>query len=136
MPNYRILNVLLSVVTATPAQYNCELTVCIDRQGPHTCQETNRYNIVIPDVDVVSKRITSRPNLLYYYWQKPSSAIELTSGNQMNCDNIKFYWIMDNYIRGKLILTYKTSSTMVATSINFVISMCDVIMHVCVCSNY
>ena len=91
------------------SQYQCTLTVC-RRRRLNGCQENNEYSIIIPEVN--NQNILQRPNVLYRYWQKPSSAVELQPrGNQRNCDNIKFYWIMHNNDQGQLIIQY--SSTMV-----------------------
>lgn len=118
MASYRIMNVSLSVIrTEGEFQYNCQLTVCTERERSDDCQETDRFNVTIPDLDVINKKIAARPNVLYYYWQKPNSAVELkASGDQMNCDNIKFYWMMDNNIQGQLIIQYNITSTMVYTT--------------------
>ena len=112
MRSYRVLNATLSISTTVfPTQYTCLLSICLDGPGLD-CQ--GRYNLVIPDVDISDRTLTLRPNLLYYYWQKPTSAIELkANGNRINCDNIKFYWIMDDTRQGRLIIQYNIPSTMV-----------------------
>ena len=108
-------------------QYTCQLRVCID--GPEGCQES--YNVVIPDVDITDRTLASRPNLLYYYWQKPSSAVELKiNSDQMNCDNFKFYWIMNNIREGQLIIQYNIPSTMVQVVVSWSVY---VVCMSCVC---
>lgn len=96
-------------------QYYCHLRVCIDRQRQSdTCRETHNFSVTIPDIRVSKQRIIKRPNVLYQYWQKSSSAVELqVRGDQMNCDNIKFYWMMHSNIRGKLIVQYNIPSSIV-----------------------
>ena len=115
MPSFRVLNASLLISTGVLPRWQrntCQLSVCTDRLYSEGCQE--RFSVLLPGVDVSNRRVELRPNLLYYYWQKPSSAVELkTNGNQMNCDNIKFYWIMDNIRQGQLIIQYNIPSTMV-----------------------
>ena len=108
--SYRVMNASLSVDRNTrPVQYKCVLTVCIERQRSNGCQETSTYGVRIPDIK--NQRVLQRPNLLYRYWEKPGSAVELrASDNQTDCNNIKFYWIMD---QGQFIIQYDIPSTTV-----------------------
>lgn len=123
--SFRVLNATLSISTTVfPTQYSCRLSICFD--GSEGCQGS--YNLVIPDVDITDRTLTLRPNLLYYYWQKPSSAVELkTNGKQINCDNIKFYWITDNTHQGRLIIQYNIPSTLVQ------VVTCLCLSCICIC---
>ena len=65
--------------------------------------------MVIPDV--INGRIVQKPNVFYYHWHKPSLAVELqVTGDQPNCDGIKFHWLTD---QRQLIVNYISSAKMV-----------------------
>jgi len=97
------VSLTLSNNTTSVEQYQCLVQMCINIQDE--CEQINNYQMIIPDV--ISRRITQRPNVFYYHWYKPSSAVKLqVTGNQLNCDNIQFYWQTDHDNLGQLIVTY------------------------------
>lgn len=123
------MNVSLLVVKSgrpNRVPYNCILTVCIDRVQ-HDCQDTESFNIDIPDMDIVHQKVASRSYVLYYHWQKPNSAVKLQpTGDQSNCDNIEFYWLMNkNKAQGQFVIRYKIPSTY---QVQIVIRHCNLTM--------
>lgn len=74
--------------------------------------------MIIPDV--INGMIEQRPNVFYYQWYENSSAVELqVTGDQMNCNSIKFYWLIEHGNQGQLIVSYIPSVTMVCMEIMY-----------------
>ena len=77
--------------------------------------------------DVINGRIVQKSNVFYYHWNKPSSAVELqVTGDQPNCDGVKFHRLTDHMHdnQGQLIVNYISSAMTVKTSMlchNFIL---------------
>lgn len=79
------------------------MKVCPNRE-----EACSIYNITIPDIDATNGRILQRPNLFYYHWQKPSSAVEFNT----TCADLEVYTVMKSATQADLILSF-TPSVMV-----------------------
>lgn len=66
--------------------------------------------------DVMNGRIAQKSNVFYYQWNKPSSAVELQgTGDQPNCDGVKFHWLTNHDSQGQLIVKYTSPAMTVHT---------------------
>lgn len=100
------VSLTLSDNTSSVEQYQCLVQMCLNTQD--ACEQINHYQMIIPDV--INGRIAQRPNVFYYHWYKPSSAVKLQiTGDQLNCDNTQFYWLTDHDNLGQLIVSYVPS---------------------------
>ena len=93
-------------------QYQCLVEECIIQEEQNTCTNTNYYHMIIPDV--TNRRIVQRPNVFYHQWHKLSSTVELqVTDDQLDCDGVKFHWLLEHDNQGQLIVYYIPSVTMV-----------------------
>ena len=102
------VSLTLSDNTSSVEQYQCLVQMCVNIQD--ACKQINYYQMII--LDVINERIAQRPNVFYYHWHKSSSAVKLqVTNDQLNCDNIQFYWLTDHDNLGQLIVSYIPSVT-------------------------
>ena len=98
----------------TVEQYQCVVELCVLREIDHqiVCDETSYYHIVIPDV--INGTITQRADVFYYQWHNQDSAARLqVAGDQLNCDHVQFYWLVEHLNQGQLAVSYAPATMMV-----------------------